>query len=146
MNEQIKGVIYLSKAKEPFKIPELAQLVDHAACTNEIHQVTGFIVYDNTYFLQYVEGESSVVDQLMSNIQNDQRHQMIRSCPINISMRKFQKWSTEWSKSQICMEMVLLDYLKAIQLTPVLKETQRDNIQRMLEEIADYHLFNEIHS
>lgn len=55
----------------------LLELADHAAAKNEEVAVTGYLYYREGLFLQYIEGERSQVEALMSKIAADPRHELI---------------------------------------------------------------------
>ena len=85
---------YFSSAVTPFTDPELESLLDHAWKKNAQLDITGFLIYANGHFLQVLEGEESTVNQLLSIIKEDPRHEMF--VPLGTQhthQRAFADWS-----------------------------------------------------
>ena len=56
----IKQLVYISKATEPFTAASLKQLTDVANTNNAKLNVTGCMAYSAGYFLQLLEGLSLI--------------------------------------------------------------------------------------
>lgn len=139
MSRELKAIVYLSKATAVTDHLEVEGLVEVAQKANAKHQVTGFIVYQKDHFLQYIEGSTLAVDQLMKNIRIDKRHQVLTTITIPISTRKFPDWGMRWNRENISIETVLLDYLKALLQPLQITETQQNNVLRMLNGISGHY-------
>ena len=72
-----KAVIYISKATTAFDEAAIASLTELAAKENRKHKISGYLFFSKNKFLQYIEGEQTVLDQLIQNISKDNRHQII---------------------------------------------------------------------
>ncbi|MBC8002193.1 MAG: BLUF domain-containing protein [Opitutaceae bacterium] len=87
-------IIYMSSAVVPFSPAELQALLETSRRNNTTLGVTGLLLYKDGNFLQVIEGEQAVVDELYSKISRDRRH---RGCvPLfkeSISQREFANWS-----------------------------------------------------
>lgn len=94
MNHSIESFLYLSKSKYGLSTKELDLLAQEFGSQNRLFGVTGFLYYNNGYFIQYFEGSSRTVNQLKQNIQLDSRHQVkIWLNDREKKNRRFQEWS-----------------------------------------------------
>jgi len=88
----LKNIIYKSTSlMHSFK--ELIQLSDEASQKNHKKNITGFLIYDNVNFLQYIEGAPEQLDILMGKLQNDKRHRDIEVLhQSSLESRLFSEW------------------------------------------------------
>lgn len=70
----IKQLIYISKPLVKWDISELLILLRDARIKNQERDITGYLVYRHEYFMQYLEGDVSEVDELYDKILLDKRH------------------------------------------------------------------------
>ena len=74
----IRQVVYISRATHPFTQAELDELVKVSQDNNKKYGITGAMLYLENAFIQVIEGEGSVVAQLLKNLYADSRHRDIR--------------------------------------------------------------------
>lgn len=87
-------LVYVSSATEPFSPAELVTLLEKARRNNARVDVTGMLLYKNGNFMQAIEGNDVVINELHTRIQNDPRHRgMITLLRRPIEKRQFAKWS-----------------------------------------------------
>lgn len=67
-------VSYLSRANGPLSAEDLLALLLQSRTDNAARGVTGLLLYGNETFLQVLEGEDAVVDDLVARISRDPRH------------------------------------------------------------------------
>jgi hypothetical protein len=67
-------VSYLSRASGPMSAEDLLALLLQSRTHNAARGVTGMLLYGNQTFLQVVEGDDAVVDELVARISKDPRH------------------------------------------------------------------------
>lgn len=61
---------------------------------NAEFRITGFLLRSETFYLQFIEGPSAHIDQLMINIRKDSRHQAVVELPFTFGeARAFPEWS-----------------------------------------------------
>ena len=87
-------VSYVSRSSEPMPSEQLLALLLQCRKNNAAKAVTGMLLYENGTFLQVIEGEDDVIDDLVAQILNDPRHaqvQMLSRKPI--SSRQYADWS-----------------------------------------------------
>lgn len=92
--EVIHQLIYVSSASWLFSDADLIRLLLEARHNNERLGITGMLVYCDGTFIQVLEGERSVVEQLFQQIEQDPRH---HRCVVLLrqdhSGRAFDGWS-----------------------------------------------------
>jgi hypothetical protein len=61
---------------------------------NRIHQITGVLCQGDGFFLQVLEGERGIVNQLYARIVRDSRHKDVELVKFEeITQRKYSQWS-----------------------------------------------------
>ena len=70
-------IIYSSKSSTPMQSDDLEEILEQARRSNASKGITGALVYVDGVFLQIVEGEADVVQNLMGRISRDVRHETI---------------------------------------------------------------------
>jgi len=74
----------------------LADIVTTAKANNPERGISGLLFYHNNRFLQIIEGEKDALEQLMSILENDNRHTKIeRIMDQAIKKRGFEKWNMD---------------------------------------------------
>ncbi|MFT4941325.1 MAG: hypothetical protein ACI88A_004394 [Paraglaciecola sp.] len=68
---------------------------------NKKHEVSGFLIYLDGYFIQRLEGPRNVIEKLYMNISLDQRHSEISLLSFTeIESRAFDSWNSLFSLNQ----------------------------------------------
>ncbi|MEQ8289022.1 MAG: BLUF domain-containing protein [Gammaproteobacteria bacterium] len=89
----MKGLVYISRATNPFSEDELTQLAQTAAARNKNNNITGYLSYDSEdRFIQYIESEETDLQQLFDSIYRDNRHRITHYIRHDIEQRKFTGW------------------------------------------------------
>lgn len=87
-------VSYVSRTREPMSSGELLDLLLECREKNKKRGITGMLLYGNGTFLQAIEGEDDLIDELVAKIKDDPRHeeiQMLHRRPIDA--REYAEWS-----------------------------------------------------
>ncbi len=87
-------ITYISRATEPMPAEELLLLLQQCRKNNSPRCVTGLLLYGNETFLQALEGNETVLDELIERIREDPRHvdvQLLHRTPI--AHRQYSDWS-----------------------------------------------------
>lgn len=74
----MRSLVYASRAVQPFGDDDLLQLLRAAPARNDVHGVTGMLVYAAGSFLQLFEGEDDAVEVIWDRIRMDPRHTGLR--------------------------------------------------------------------
>lgn len=136
------GLAYVSQASEPFSDRDLRQLADHAAEKNARLDVTGYLVFSQGTFLQYLEGEKRVVGDLMEVIRGDERHQILNVVPLgDVGDRRFAGWSMRYISAgdlrTVQLEDILENILKTMRSPAFKVENIRNTVMRLVNRLAE---------
>ena len=145
----MQGLIYNSKSNVVFGKEQLHALVQKAVTFNQKHGITGYLYFDEINFLQYIEGQQDQIEDLMSRITNDYRHQIQQVIKFeNVALRQFPTWSmhylSEEELKRFKMEDLIisqLDYLRkkeALEIDSTM-ESEKKSIWRMVERLSVFH-------
>ena len=87
-------LVYISKAKYTFSEKELEELLDKARKNNKPLGITGLLIYAGNRFLQVLEGDPVVVNDLVEKIKKDPRHSHLVVVSSELTeKRHFADWS-----------------------------------------------------
>jgi hypothetical protein len=70
-------IIYSSEAATPMQTDDLLELLEHARRSNAAKGITGALIYADGTFLQILEGDKTLLQDLMVRIQRDVRHESL---------------------------------------------------------------------
>lgn len=137
----MKSALYLSKACTPFDQSALVEMQNFAAEMNGQYGISGYLYFEKGHFIQYIEGPDDAIDQLISNLRGDSRHEVLQVVEeSNLTERRFEEWAMRWldhkSIAQIQMEHLLLDQLNAMSKSPAMTETFSRSVYRMVGKLA----------
>jgi hypothetical protein len=91
---ELSRLIYTSQAKEEFSKRNLLDLLHESRTFNALDNITGVLMYKEGRFLQVIEGESDVVNDLFTRILRDQRHKKVKlHYNSSINSRLFSNWA-----------------------------------------------------
>ena len=71
-------LIYTSVGIKEFSDSELFELLNQARTNNEMHDITGMLVYKDREFAQILQGDEQKVRRLYENIIKDDRHTNVK--------------------------------------------------------------------
>jgi hypothetical protein len=87
-------ISYLSAATHPMSTEEVLELLRQCLANNSAKDITGLLIYSNETFLQTLEGEEQVVDDLYQKIERDLRHaSLIFLGRKTVERRQYADWS-----------------------------------------------------
>ena len=90
----MRRILYVSEATAPFDPAIGAGIARNAPKSNSAEGVTGLLVCFNANFLQVLEGENEMVDQVLNRIRRSSKHRNIRILlDEEITSREFGSWS-----------------------------------------------------
>ena len=85
-------ILYVSQANKSQEL-SLQELSASAENQNRKFSITGYMYFNGEFFIQYLEGPRSALDQLMTNIRADARHSILYEKPLPPqSLRMFNDW------------------------------------------------------
>lgn len=90
----LSAIVYTSKAYPGISAAELDDILVDAMARNRLVDVTGALLFDGHYFLQYLEGPKAGVDAAFERIRASSRHTAVRELyRSEVDERYFWKWT-----------------------------------------------------
>lgn len=87
-------LIYASAATYKMSTQELVDLLQISRKNNSALEITGMLLYRDGNFLQVIEGDDRVIDELYTKISKDRRHHSIVVIgKRNVSAKQFSEWA-----------------------------------------------------
>ena len=74
----IRNLIYISKVTQELSKIEIKELLFKARIKNRENQITGFLICKEGYFIQWIEGPSQNIENLLADLLNDKRHHSLK--------------------------------------------------------------------
>lgn len=92
-HSQLRSLTYVSTASTPMPQVDFTQLGLEAGRLNALDGITGLLVFNGDRFCQTVEGAPEAIDNLMSRLRGDPRHEDIEIVEdVSIDARRFRSW------------------------------------------------------
>ena len=90
----LRRIVYTSQASEKFSKRSLLNLLHESRAFNTIDNISGVLMHRKGCFLQVIEGESEVVDDLFKRLLKDRRHNAVRLIlDSSVDSRLFSSWA-----------------------------------------------------
>ena len=90
----LRQIIYTSQASEQFNKRSLLDLLHTSRGYNTIDNISGVLMHRDGYFLQIIEGEQDVIEDLFQRLNNDTRHKNIKMIlDRSVERRLFSNWA-----------------------------------------------------
>lgn len=126
---------YASLVTDDFTKEDLKKIITYSRDNNLEKGITGYLLYDDKYFLQSIEGSAEEVNHLYNNIVKDGRHNHVQLlCYEEIITREFSKWTLGYHTSSDINDEILLKYSKNKSFNPY--ELQEKSSVYFLKEIS----------
>lgn len=88
------SLTYVSSAVKPFSACELRALLEHCVAANRSRDVTGMLLYKDGNFMQVLEGDKTIVQDVHETILRDPRHRgLMTLLEEDVGSRAFSDWS-----------------------------------------------------
>ncbi|KXX71874.1 BLUF domain-containing protein [Flammeovirga sp. SJP92] len=137
----ISSYIYSSQTNNEIEVESLRDIQTIAKRENLAHGITGYLTYKKETFIQYIEGPEEDIKQLITNLHNDKRHNIIKS--IHFPPKKervFKDWSMRYIEYDELIEIGFHELLETVFFTvgnKIFDEEQViQKLNNMLEKIA----------
>ena len=92
-------ITYLSQAASNFSSIDLLYLLEQCHVNNPKLGLTGLLIFGNETFLQTIEGENDIVEDLIEKISNDKRHIKFQILSKqSIQNRQYSNWAMGFEK------------------------------------------------
>jgi|FLYM01.1.fsa_nt_gi hypothetical protein len=87
------SLVYLSHETKQLNEGEIEKLVNEAQASNQQNAITGYLIYEEGVFIQYIEGKESNVLELAEKLKKDPRHEIESLVHLGLHTdRRFPKW------------------------------------------------------
>lgn len=138
----IQSVVYVSRETTPFDPLKLTGLQEQSSRKNARVGVTGYLCYDRKRFVQCIEGQPEVVEELFQTIHSDERHEVLAwDSAVSPEGRRFPDWGMKWVTTadllEISMEHLLTDHLLLLERVRDSDQTWRRLIWQMVGRLAE---------
>lgn len=139
----MRGIVYVSRAAATFDDSALTELAAQASERNAELGVTGYLYFERDRFVQYIEGNTEQVTDLMSRIEKDSRHEVLHQIRTDdVEKRRFPSWGMKKlvrsNLVEIRLEHLLTDHLLFLHTLPGKKDDWGQCVWRMVERIAEF--------
>ena len=74
---ELVSVLYVSSMCIAYTDIEMAYIVEKFQKANNIHNISGMLVYSNGNVMQYIEGSKNDIERLYKNIKSDPMHKNV---------------------------------------------------------------------
>jgi hypothetical protein len=136
----LKRTIYTSKAKKQFNKRNLLDLLHDSRAYNKIDSISGVLMYRQGIFLQVIEGESEIIDDLLTRIKRDPRHSEFKIIfDSSVNSRFFSNWAMGCAD----LDQPELSFIPGIR-TDLSDPEVIENLINNLPEVATFFLENHL--
>jgi hypothetical protein len=88
------SIIYRSTGSPDLAAKDISNILETAREFNKINDITGCLIYHNHMFIQALEGDRTILEELYLRIKKDKRHSDVKILyQYFISERKFNIWN-----------------------------------------------------
>ena len=92
-------LVYVSHAAQAFHEADLLAILNESRANNKKNEITGMLLYLQERFIQVLEGDEKVVNELYEEIRKDPRHKKVTLIlEGNSPHRLFKDWSMGFKK------------------------------------------------
>ena len=142
--------VYISRRLGNFADLGLTDLANKSAQANAKFSITGFLVHYGNFFWQYIEGDKLNIENLVSNLRDDKRHDIISEYFSYTHCRKFPSWSMKLVSKDIGTGNKVFDFDMTRYVENLAKksldqinENIHDNLWKAVNDIADLYRVSE---
>jgi len=91
-------LIYVSEAIEGITIADVEKILSLARRSNQLHDISGMLLFNRESFLQVIEGDAEVLTSLYGRISKDTRHRRLKLLEFGeVAQRLFDEWSMQFA-------------------------------------------------
>lgn len=99
LDTRIQQVLYRSQAAPNLTQADIARLLQQARAHNTQHDITGLLCFSEGHFIQLLEGPAPAVLELYARIQQDPRHQAVKTLRDSAGpLRWFAEWQMAYAQ------------------------------------------------
>jgi hypothetical protein len=135
-------ITYLSQAASNFSSIDLLYLLEHCHMNNPKLGLTGLLIFGNETFLQTIEGENHIVEEIIDKISKDKRHIKFQVLSKQlIENRQYSNWAMGFEKltEQTIAEVPKLKNFMLSDFNPEYLSSNDSVIESLLERHRSSH-------
>jgi hypothetical protein len=88
------SIVYHSTGSPDLTAKDISSILENAREFNKINGITGCLIYHNHMFIQALEGDRTIIEELYLHVKKDKRHSDVKPLYQDfISERKFNIWN-----------------------------------------------------
>lgn len=113
----LSRLVYYSVSSSPMSLEDIRQILKKSNENNARKSVTGSLYYNESYFIQVLEGGRKEINEVFSRIIKDERHHSVVVTSLNqIQSRHFENWSMLYLEPKNINEEEILKFSPTTQL------------------------------
>ena len=103
----LRRIAWSSCPSTSFSPARLGEIVAPARWNNKCNNVSGMLLYTGVHFVEILEGEEGVLDEMWSRLQHDDRHvSLVRIGDEACDERRFAEWKMAYADDEAVGEQV----------------------------------------
>ena len=129
------NMTYVSRANPEVSAKELGDILQQAQDNNTLNGITGMLVFNNSYFLQTIEGPRAQINRLLYSLIADQRHHDLQLLETReLTHREWSKWSMHFASSTKANEAIYFKYSTTLDFNPYLLSAE--SVRGLMSELS----------
>lgn len=135
--DMLHSTLYLSKAKQYFSEGDIDLLISKSKENNHNLGISGFLVFQNGYFAQYIEGSKASIEELTTKLKADKRHEIVVWLENTVDKPKFKAWDMKQLKNAMYQNLDMASFImEELSMTRHHIHVDKNYIVDMWENIA----------
>jgi hypothetical protein len=103
----LRRIAWSSRPSTSFSPARVGEIAAPARWNNKCNNVSGMLLYTGMHFVEILEGEESVLDEMWSRLQHDDRHvSLVRIGDEPCNERRFADWKMAYADDEAVGEQV----------------------------------------
>lgn len=94
----MERLTYRSVAAPDLESSDVFEIVEASARKNPAREITGFLIYHEGRFFQFIEGPSESLSALLSKLESDTRHHSLEVVERGLAT---QRWFPDWAMKRV---------------------------------------------
>lgn len=141
-------VAYSSKARHSFNEEDLDEMLATARMKNKALGLSGLLLYQDGFILQFLEGQRHAVDDLLETIEGDERHDTVKLIwRREIEARGFGDWQMGFLRSERDWDQAgFVDVLETMSKDGIQLRECEVEADRLIEAFKESQLRNQVRS
>ncbi len=139
------ALVYISKSLRTISEEDIRQILKSSQRNNRQCGISGYLYFNGTYFIQYLEGTREEVRSCFTHITRDERHDVLLYTDTTIEQKKFANWSmrvlVDSPEGEVSLEDLMIIILRQLpersEQDQKLAQVKNVRIWQMIDRIAE---------